>query len=141
VTLLKLTSAVLSAVVAAFLLATGAAAMSDRDTASLFLPLGGAAFAVLAVYLYRSSAPIRVPEGLERAAWWFFPFFHRSGRAHHVTVLDTRPLPDDAPFEPYFCAVCDCGWVGSPRQSSQEAFSDAHKHDTNVSQVVERPLG
>jgi hypothetical protein len=40
-------------------------------------------------------------------------FFKRKPKVHAVAVYDTRPLADDPkPFEPYFVAICECGWVG-----------------------------
>jgi hypothetical protein len=69
-------------------------------------------------------------------------FFKSKPKHHQVAVHDTRPMPDDPePFEPYFVAICACGWLGETRQSSEEAFRDAHDHDTNVSEEIVRPVG
>jgi hypothetical protein len=44
---------------------------------------------------------------------------------HHVEVHDVRPLPDEKDrYEPYFIALCDCGWVGEALGSGDEAFED-----------------
>jgi hypothetical protein len=68
--------------------------------------------------------------------------FKRRPKAHAVAVYDTRPLPDDPkPFEPYFVAICECGWIGETRGSSEEAFKDAYDHDSNVSEEIQRPVG
>jgi hypothetical protein len=69
-------------------------------------------------------------------------FLKRKPKVHAVAVYDTRPLADDPkPFDPYFVAICECGWVGLARESSEEAFKDAYDHDTNVSEEIERPVG
>jgi hypothetical protein len=69
-------------------------------------------------------------------------FFKREPEVHAVAVFDTRPLPDDRkPFEPYFVAICDCGWVGDIWGTSEEAFKDAYHHDLNVSEEIQRPVG
>jgi hypothetical protein len=62
--------------------------------------------------------------------------FKRKPQAHAVAVYDTRPLPDDKQFDPYFVAMCDCGWVGRAWKSSEEAFKDAYEHDPNVSKEI-----
>lgn len=63
--------------------------------------------------------------------------FRRKRGRHVVIVYDARPLPDDPkPYEPYFVAICECGWLGEPRDSSEEAFRDAYKHDPNVAEEM-----
>jgi hypothetical protein len=63
-------------------------------------------------------------------------------KQHRVAVYDTRPFPDDPePFEPYFVAICECDWIGSTRESAEEAFKDAYDHDTNVAEGIVRPVG
>jgi len=68
---------------------------------------------------------------------WAVRFFKRKAEAHAVAVYDTRPSPDARPpFDPYFVAMCECGWLGRARQSSEEAFKDAYEHDPNVSKEI-----
>jgi len=61
---------------------------------------------------------------------------------HRVVVHDVRPYPDRPKnaFDPYFVAICDCGWVGKPEGSEPAARADAHRHHPNVVDAVERPL-
>ena len=68
--------------------------------------------------------------------------FRRTPKQHRVAVYDTRPAPGDPKqFDPYFIAMCDCGWVGLGRDGSAEAFDDAREHDANVAPEVVRPIG
>ena len=70
------------------------------------------------------------------------PFFKRTPKEHNAEVHDVRPdpnLPED--FEPYFVALCDCGWFGDTRPSAEEAFRDAYGHSETVAQDVKRPVG
>src|SRR5262249_31262558 len=57
---------------------------------------------------------------------------------HHV--LPDPHYPEDD-FEPYFVALCECGWVGEPRDTREEAFADAREHDPRVEPQVGRPVG
>jgi hypothetical protein len=53
----------------------------------------------------------------------------RFKKQHRVAVYDTRPLPDEPdPYEPYFIAICDCGWVGAPHDTSEPASAEAYDH-------------
>jgi hypothetical protein len=70
------------------------------------------------------------------------PLFRSAPKVHRVAVYDTRPLPDDQkPFKPYFIALCECGWFGEARSSSEQAFDDAYGHDSNVDAEPKRPVG
>jgi hypothetical protein len=64
-------------------------------------------------------------------------------RMHAVEVHDVRPDPADPKgcFEPYFVALCECGWAGEPRDTSEEAFADARSHTPNVDRTIRRPVG
>jgi hypothetical protein len=64
-------------------------------------------------------------------------------REHHVVVYDNRPPPERPTlvFDAFFFAVCDCGWLSSTRQSSEEAFADARAHSRNVAEHVARTFG
>ncbi len=68
--------------------------------------------------------------------------FRRFAKEHRVEVQDVRPLPDEPDrFEPYFIALCDCGWVGEGFSTSAEAFEDARRHSPLVSEEIRRPVG
>lgn len=62
---------------------------------------------------------------------------------HVVSVIDARPLPGDGEheFEPYFVAICDCGWTGRICTTSDEAFANARTHSDTVKPGLERPVG
>jgi hypothetical protein len=68
--------------------------------------------------------------------------FHVEEPPHYVEVMDVRPSPDEKEdFEPYFVAICDCGWVGLPVSGPGEAFEEARLHSPLVSDEVRRPVG
>lgn len=70
------------------------------------------------------------------------PLFKRKRGEHRAAVYDTRPIPGDKhQFEAYFIAICDCGWAGDARESSDEALRDAYEHTPTVEEVVQRPVG
>lgn len=70
------------------------------------------------------------------------PWTRTALQSHLVAVYDTRPAPSAPPaFDPYYVAICDCGWAGPSRQSSEEAFHDAYTHDTHVQEKIQRPIG
>jgi hypothetical protein len=53
-----------------------------------------------------------------------------------------RPAPgQEEPYEPYFIAICDCGWVGKDFSTSADAFDDARQHSPLVSEEIRRPVG
>jgi hypothetical protein len=59
---------------------------------------------------------------------------------HLVIVHDVRPGPQDS-YQPYFLAICACGWVGESFDVATPAFEDARGHDPHVEAEVFRPLG
>lgn len=75
-------------------------------------------------------------------AWRFRvgPFTTKQERhdRHRVTVVHADPPEKD--YEPYFIALCDCGWMGGFHDVAGPAFADAHGHSTNVDPEVQRPL-
>lgn len=72
----------------------------------------------------------------------FFPISGGVSKRHLVAVYYARPrLGDPKPFDPYFVAICDCGWVGPSRDTGESALHDAYEHDSNVDEDVMRPLG
>ena len=63
-------------------------------------------------------------------------------KEHRVAVYDVRPRPGkDDDFEPYFVAICECGWLGDIRENSDDALADAREHTPNVQETIERPVG
>ena len=66
-----------------------------------------------------------------------------NGVTHDVAVYDTRPDPGDRrnQFDPYFIALCECGWLGEPRDSSEEALHDAQSHNPLADTMIRRPVG
>ena len=62
-------------------------------------------------------------------------------KMHRVAVYDTRPeRPGE--FEPYFVAICECGWLGDTHETSEPAFSEAYAHAPDaVAPEPIRPLG
>ena len=68
--------------------------------------------------------------------------FRRKPQEHNVAVHDVRPPPDEQEdFEPYFIAICDCGWIGDGRFSAEESFRDAQGHSPTVAEELRRPVG
>jgi hypothetical protein len=66
--------------------------------------------------------------------------FKRKPNEHNVEVHDVRPeVPGE--YEPYFVAICSCGWVGDIRDSADKAFGDDRRHAPTVSEDVKRPVG
>ena len=68
----------------------------------------------------------------------------REGReaGHEVVINDVRVPPDRADdYEPYFIAICSCGWQSDERATDEEVRSAALEHSSNVRREVERPLG
>lgn len=60
-------------------------------------------------------------------------------KRHKVSVCESRPVGDDpGQLGVGFEATCECGWDGPIRDTSDEAFEDAYKHDSNVSAVIVR---
>ena len=61
-------------------------------------------------------------------------------REHKVSVCESRTVGDDpgSQLGTGFEATCECGWDGPIRDTSDEAFEDAYKHDSNVSAVIVR---
>ena len=70
-------------------------------------------------------------------------FLERFGirkRDHRVEVHDVRPLPgDEDDFDPYFAAICHCGWVDVV-ESEDAARASATKHSPKVDPDLKRPL-
>ena len=68
--------------------------------------------------------------------------FLGQSESHVVEVLDTRP-PLDEPdaFEPYFAAVCECGWADPEHTTEAGARAAALAHDSNVVPGARRPVG
>ena len=62
--------------------------------------------------------------------------FSRKAREHRVEVQDVREAEAQ-----YFSAICNCGWIGDARDSSEEAFRDAYGHSTTVAEEMNRPVG
>jgi hypothetical protein len=67
------------------------------------------------------------------------PLFRRKPKEHHRVVVEG--LRTTAEAEPYYIALCECGWVEGPRATSEEAFADAHSHDSNVSEELSYVVG
>ena len=67
--------------------------------------------------------------------WW-----RLRKKPHRVAVYDTRPEVVGE-FEPYFVAICECGWLGDTHATAEPAFSDAHAHAPDVAPEPIRPLG
>lgn len=66
--------------------------------------------------------------------------FKRKPKEHNVEVHDVRPeVPGE--YEPYFVAICDCGWLSDTYGSAEEAFRDAHGHSSTVAEDLKRPVG
>jgi hypothetical protein len=65
-------------------------------------------------------------------------FFDRFRKTHHVTVNLADPPEKD--HEPYYVAICECGWLGDIHDHAGPAFSDATSHHENVDLEVKRPL-
>ena len=62
-------------------------------------------------------------------------------RQHWVEVHDVRPIPDDRhQFDPYFAAICECGWVDAPLDSEGAARTSAAEHSPTVYPDLKRPL-
>jgi hypothetical protein len=57
-------------------------------------------------------------------------------KKHSVAVYETQPMPGDANQVPSYTAICECGWTGIPRGSSDQALDDARAHDPNASGTV-----
>jgi hypothetical protein len=124
--------------------ALAAAVVTHKPVAATALLLPGLGLVLAA---WRLSHTPRVRTVIERVAEAqtqnpFFPWFGRTPKPHLVAVYDTRPSPGDrGGSDPYFVAICDCGWVGPSRQSSEEAFHDAYTHDSHVEDQIRRPIG
>jgi hypothetical protein len=59
-----------------------------------------------------------------------------------VEIHDVRPLPDGSePFEPYFAALCVCGWVDVPHDTEGQARAAALEHTAKVEPGLKRPVG
>lgn len=56
-----------------------------------------------------------------------------------VEIHDVRPL-EAGEFEPYFAAICACGWV-EIGDSEADARRKAADHDSDVVEELRRPLG
>lgn len=64
-----------------------------------------------------------------------------SDERHLVELHDVRsPVTDLNPVEPYFAAICSCGWVEAPLVDEDEARERARRHSSNVDPVVKHPL-
>jgi len=64
-----------------------------------------------------------------------------SMKTHDLAVYDVRPDPADPKnqFEPYFIALCSCGWVGDGKDTGDEALADARTHKLDVDSVIRVP--
>jgi hypothetical protein len=63
-------------------------------------------------------------------------------RKHNIAVYDTRPRAGDKhQFDPYYVAVCSCGWIGNPSKDVEEANHDARVHVPGVNPPLHRPVG
>jgi hypothetical protein len=79
----------------------------------------------------------REPVACEKDVAWPVP-----DSKHRVAVHDARPLPtEEEQWDPYFVALCSCGWLAEPRDSAEAAFRDAAGHDANVAPMPIRQLG
>lgn len=68
--------------------------------------------------------------------------FGRQPKEHLVEIHDVRPDPArPEKFEPYFAAICSCGWVDASLDSEGAARTSASKHNPNVSAELRRPVG
>lgn len=64
-----------------------------------------------------------------------------SDERHLVEIHDVRsPATDLNPVEPYFAAICSCGWVEAPLADEEQARERARRHSPNVDPVVKHPL-
>jgi hypothetical protein len=101
----------------------------------------GAALIVLGYALFFFIRAVASPERRAAARSRRRPQPPPSGE-HLVAVYDTRPMPGDKnQFEPYYVAICDCGWLGRTHDTSPPAFEDAHNHSVNVESTMRRPVG
>ncbi len=62
-------------------------------------------------------------------------------RLHDVSVMDVRPALGEDAYEPYFIAVCECGWTSDPVATEAEAHSAGGEHASTVRPGLERPVG
>jgi hypothetical protein len=60
--------------------------------------------------------------------------FRRKPSKEHLVVVHDLTGQDS---EPFFVAICSCGWAGPKYATREEAFGDAYAHDPNVSQELE----
>jgi hypothetical protein len=68
--------------------------------------------------------------------WTSLKLRNRSNRHGHRASV-TRVLENDG--HSYYFALCDCGWIETPIDSSEAAFSAARKHTKDVAgEVTER---
>lgn len=50
---------------------------------------------------------------------------------HKVDVHYCPPPDDPIPADPYYTAICRCGWTSPPRPTRQQASDDARAHPRN----------
>jgi hypothetical protein len=63
--------------------------------------------------------------------------FKKRTPEHTVAVYEgPRPRRRRSQSRQRFIAICECGWLGAVRGSSEEAFNDAVGHDANVIEEV-----
>lgn len=67
---------------------------------------------------------------------WPFEDSDARSKRHEVNVV----FADPEGIDPYYVAICDCGWLGKFHTSQAPAFDDARSHTPNVKSEVERPL-
>ena len=103
------------------------------DPNSLRAIWGGQAPTVLTVLVNESD--------MDKARAVVTEYEHKP-KEHKVTVCETRPVGGDpGQLGSGFEATCECGWSGPFRETTDEAFKDAYKHDSNVSALIVRAEG
>ena len=69
------------------------------------------------------------------------PWDDWDGKTHLVQIWDVKPRPGEEQFDPYFIAMCPCGWIGTGVHSERESRSNALTHSSTVEDNVRYPLG
>ena len=90
--------------------------------------------------LVGASASFWVLAAVLRWRFQLWPFESREvrGERHPVSVFHIDPPDKD--YEPYFLAMCDCGWIGDFHDAAEPSFADARKHSPQVEPEIQRPL-
>jgi hypothetical protein len=62
-------------------------------------------------------------------------------QGHRAEAHDVRPLPtEEGQFDPYFAAICSCGWVDAPLPDEAAARESASAH-ASFDPELKRPVG